>query len=198
MLVAEHRRRCVMRRQVLAELGVVTESSSSRVASATDFIGSRRPVGVPPPAHRLTPLRRNAAPENSAIYVSSVDKQEPKRLLQVHSSVAYAAPGYLLYVRETTLMAQPFDAEKGELTGEALPMAEDAARNPLNGRAFVSVSDNGVLALRQGAVVRNQLIWFDRTGKQLGVLTPPGNYSAPALSPDQKTVAVSLLDFQTT
>src|SRR5262249_42078409 len=62
---------------------------------------------------------------------------------------------------------------------------------------FFSVSDNGVLSFRTGGVVRNQLIWFDQTGKQLEILTKPGNYTAPALSPDQKIVAVSQVDFQT-
>ena len=95
-----------------------------------------------------------------------------------------------------TLMAQRFDADRLELKGDAFPIAEQAARNPLNGRAFFSVSENGRLALRTGDLALNQLIWFDRTGKQLGALTPPGNYSAPSLSPDEKTVAVSRVDSQ--
>ena len=150
-----------------------------------------------PDGHHWLYFARNAQPENSAIYVGSLENQESKRLLQVHSSVSYASPGYLLYVRETTLMAQPFDADKRELTGEAVPLAEEAARNPVNGRAFFSVSDNGVLSLRTGGIARNQLIWFDRAGKQLGILTAPGNYTAPSLSPDEKTVAMSRVDFQT-
>ena len=150
-----------------------------------------------PDGHHFIYFARSAQPENSAIYVASIDEPSSRRLLQVHSSAAYAMPGYILYVRDTTLMAQPFDAEKRELTGEAVPIAEEVARNPVNGRAFFSVSDKGILSLRTGGVARNQLMWFDRTGKQLGVFTSPGNYSSPSLSPNENTVAVSRVDFQT-
>ena len=154
------------------------------------------PYFLPDGRHFLY-LARNAQPENSAIYVGALDAKETKRLLQIHSSVAYSPPGYLLFVRESTLMAQRFDADRLELKGDAFPIAEQAARNPLNGLAFFSVSENGRLALRTGALALSQLIWFDRTGKHLGALTPPGNYSAPSLSPDEKTVAVGRSDFQT-
>jgi serine/threonine protein kinase len=56
-------------------------------------------------------LGRNAQPENRAIYVGTLDSKETTPLLQVHSSIAYAPPGYLLFVRENTLMAQGFDAD---------------------------------------------------------------------------------------
>jgi eukaryotic-like serine/threonine-protein kinase len=154
------------------------------------------PVFLPDGRHFLY-LARNAQPENSAIYVGTLDSKERKRLLQIHSSVAYTAPGYLLFARETTLMAQAFDANKLELKGDAFPVAEQAVRNPVNGRVMFSVSDNGVLALRAGALALNQLIWFDRAGKQLSVLTPPGTHNAPALSSDQKRVALTRVDLQT-
>ena len=60
-----------------------------------------------------------------------------------------------------------------------------------------SISETGVLMLRPGDINNTQLIWFDRTGKQLGTLTPPGGYNAPALSPDEKKVAFTRSDPQT-
>jgi Tol biopolymer transport system component len=142
-------------------------------------------------------LVRNAQPENSAIYVGSLDSKETKSLLQVHSSTVYAPPGYLLFVRENTLMAQAFDADTLDLKGEAFAVAEQAMRNPLIGRAMFSVSENGVLVMRSGVVNSNQLIWFDSAGKQLSAVTPPGGYNMPALSPDEKSVAVSRADLLT-
>lgn len=140
-------------------------------------------------------LVRNAQPESSAIYVGSLDSKETKTLLQVHSSAVYAPPGYLLFVRETTLMAQAFDADTLELKGDAFPVAEQISRNPLMGRAMFSVSENGVLVMRSGGINNNaQMIWFDRTGKQLSPITAPGGYNMPALSPDEKSVAVSRVD----
>jgi Tol biopolymer transport system component len=155
------------------------------------------PYFLPDGRHFLF-LARNAQPENSAIYVGTLDSKETTRLLQVHSSMAYASPGYLLFVRESTLMAQGFDADTLQLKGEAFPVAEHTVRNSISGRAMFSVSENGVLVFRAGGgMTNNQLVWFDRSGKQLSVLTPPGSYNAPALSPDEKKVAVSRLDLQT-
>ena len=154
------------------------------------------PYFLPDGRHFLF-LARNAQPENSAIYVGTLDSKETTRLLQAHSSMAYASPGYLLFVRENTLMAQGFDADTRELKGDAFPVVEQITRNPIIGRAMFSVSENGVLVFRAGGINNNQLIWFDRSGKQLGTLTPPGSYNAPALSPDEKKVAVSRLDLQT-
>jgi Tol biopolymer transport system component len=142
-------------------------------------------------------LVRNAQPENSGIYVGTVDSKEITRVLQGHSSVAYAAPGYLLFVRESTLMAQGFDADTLELKGDAFPVVEQIVRNPVIGRAMFSVSDNGVLVFRTGNINSNQLIWFDRSGKQLGTLASGSGYNSPALSPDGKKVAVSRVDLQT-
>jgi Tol biopolymer transport system component len=155
------------------------------------------PYFLPDGRHFLF-LARNAQPENSAIYVGTLDSRETTRLLQAHSSMAYASPGYLLFVRESTLMAQGFDADTLQLKGDAFPVAEHTVRNSISGRAMFSVSENGVLVFRAGGgMVNNQLVWFDRSGKQLSLLTPPGAYNAPALSPDEKKVAVSRLDLQT-
>jgi eukaryotic-like serine/threonine-protein kinase len=103
----------------------------------------------------------------------------------------------LLFVRENTLMAQGFDAYRLELKGDAFPVAERTVRNPITGRAMFSVSETGVLLLRPGDINNNRLVWFDRTGKQLDALTPPSGDTAPALSPDEKKVAVTRSDPQT-
>ncbi|MCA1601508.1 MAG: hypothetical protein LC776_07670, partial [Acidobacteria bacterium] len=132
-----------------------------------------------------------------AIHVGALDSKDTRRLLQAHSSVAFAPPGYLLFVRENTLMAHGFDADTLDLRGEAFSIAEQAVRNPVIGRAMFSVSENGVLVMRTGGLSNNQLIWFDRAGKQLVALTALGGYLAPALSPDEKRVAVSRVDLQT-
>jgi serine/threonine protein kinase len=151
------------------------------------------PYFLPDGQHFLY-FARSAQPDQSAIYVGSLDSKETKQLLKVHSSMAYFPPGYLLFVRETTLMAQGFDAERLEVKGEQFPVAENVVRNAVNGRAMFSVSENGVLVHRTGGLSSNQLMWFDRTGKQLGAVTPTGSYSAPSLSPDESRVAVSRVD----
>jgi serine/threonine protein kinase/Tol biopolymer transport system component len=132
-----------------------------------------------------------AQPEVGGIYVGSLDSPSTQRLLPIASQAAYAPPGYLLYVRDGTLLAQPFDVERLELSGEAFSVAEPIAFNPGGGNAAFSVTSNGLLAYRTGSSTANsQLAWFDRSGRQLRTIGPPANYLNPTLSPDGRRVAV--------
>ena len=72
--------------------------------------------------------------ENSGIYVGSLDSKDTKLILKAHSSALYAPPGYLLFNRAGTLLAQPFDADRLELKGDAIPIAEGVQFNAANGQ----------------------------------------------------------------
>jgi Tol biopolymer transport system component len=101
--------------------------------------------------------------------------------------------GYILFTREGSLLAQPFDAGKLELAGDAIPIAEGF---PSNNSSPFSVSSTAILAYRAGAgtgAVR-KLTWFDREGKQLGTAGDPGEYNAVSLSPDGTRAAVDRID----
>ncbi|MCA1631266.1 MAG: serine/threonine-protein kinase [Acidobacteria bacterium] len=155
------------------------------------------PYFLPDGRHFLF-LARGTPRENNAIYVGSLDSKETKRLVSVDSSMAYAPQSYLLYVRENTLMAHPFDADALEMTGEAFPVAREVAANQSNARGMFSVSGDGVLAYRSGSVINNQLAWFDRSGKRLETLSSLAARSfTPRLSPDEKRVAIDRVDPQT-
>jgi Tol biopolymer transport system component len=129
--------------------------------------------------------------ESAGIYVGSLDKQVPKLLVNTDASAAYAPPGYLLFLRDRTLMAQGFDADRLELKGEAFSVVEQVDRLGASGARFAlfSVSETGVLTYRSGFSDSSQLIWFDREGKPLGTVGPTGGYNSPWLSPDEKRVA---------
>jgi serine/threonine protein kinase len=149
-----------------------------------------------PDARHFLYLARSPLREKSAIRVGSLDARESKLLINADSTSVYAPPGYLLFLRERTLMAQPFDASKLQVTGEAFPVAEEVGYNPGNGRAFFSVSNNGVLVYRTRVFADSQLAWFDRTGKQIAQAGTPGQIASVALSPDDKRVVVSRVDNQ--
>jgi dipeptidyl aminopeptidase/acylaminoacyl peptidase len=104
----------------------------------------------------------------------------------------YAPPGYLLFLKEQTLMAQPFDPNKFQLSGEPTPIAEQVSYNPGTGRAWFCVSDNGVLVYVTGIFAnRRRLTWFDRSGKQLRTVeAPESRMLSPVLSPDEKRLAI--------
>jgi eukaryotic-like serine/threonine-protein kinase len=125
--------------------------------------------------------------------VASLDTAERKLLMRADSQVLYSQ-GHLLFLRETTLMAQPFDAQRLVLTGDAFPIAEQIQTESSQVGVF-SASENGVLAYQTGmAASGSQLTWFDRAGKQLGVLGDPAAQGDVQLSPDGKQAAVSIQD----
>src|SRR5262245_22905121 len=136
-------------------------------------------------------------PQSQGIYVSSIDSKESRRLIDARESIAqYAEPGYLLFRRETTLVAQPFDAKKLQLSGERIPIAEQVGFEATTLQTYFSVSQTGVLVFSTGGAGKTQLTWVDRSGKEAGLIGPPGNYIRPLLSPDGKRIAVDGPDAQ--
>jgi Tol biopolymer transport system component len=104
----------------------------------------------------------------------------------------------LLFLKELTLMAQPFDADKLQTTGDPVPIAERIGYNGLDIRASFSSSQDGVLAYGStGTLGNSQLAWFDRSGKMSGAIGAPGTYDHPAISPDGNSVAFESRDPQT-
>jgi eukaryotic-like serine/threonine-protein kinase len=150
----------------------------------------RWPFFLPDGRHFLY-LARSSQTENTGIYVGSLDSRDTKMIVTADSSLAYSPPGYLLFLRDATLMAQPFDANKLEVTGKAFAVMEDVSYDDQNALAHFSVSGNGVLVYRTGGSQDSQLTWFDRNGKQLGTVGQPGRYGQPRLSPDEMRIVVS-------
>jgi len=141
----------------------------------------------------------SAALEDNSTFLLSLDGKEKKPILNgsYSNATVYAPPfaagdsGHLLFLRQGTLMARPFDEKRLEFTGEAFPVAKHVT--------YFSVSANGVLAYRGGTgIIPTQtdqhLVWVDRTGKSLGAVGPPLAYNDLALSADGKKVAITRLD----
>jgi Tol biopolymer transport system component len=95
-------------------------------------------------------------------------------------------------VRDNRLLAQPFEASSLTLGGDARPVAEQVAFVGAGSAAF-SVSAAGTLAF-QPSDTGSQLVWFDRTGRQLGAVGDPAEYGDVELTPDGRRVVVSVLD----
>jgi Tol biopolymer transport system component len=134
----------------------------------------------------------SADESNSALYVGALDSKETKLLLALSSKALYADPGYLLYQRQGTLFAHPFDAEDLAFTGDPIRLADDVVSGVPGVHSAFSVSGNGVLIYRTG-VGRDedfQLTWFDRSGRAVADLAPPGAYRGVDLSPDGTRVAL--------
>jgi eukaryotic-like serine/threonine-protein kinase len=132
-----------------------------------------------------------------AVYLASLEAGTIKHLLQSDTNAIFAAPDQILFIREGSLFAQRFDEKRSEIAGEPVPVAEQVSWNiaPWNLGAF-SASANGRLTYRFGGGTRSQFAWVDSSGRQLGLVGPPGDYLSPALSPDGTKVAFMRRDDQ--
>jgi len=166
-----------------------TPAPLTTLDSTRGEISHCRPYFLPDGRHFLYVVI-SSQPENTGIRVGSLDSKETKLLLNTEASAAYAPPGYLLFLRDRTLMAQRFDADRLALSGAPSPVADGVDRLGSGARlALFSVSRTGVLVYRSGSSDMTQLAWFNRQGKPLAMVGPVANYSAPRLSPDESRVA---------
>ncbi len=187
--------------------GVVIFGSGSGLMRVSASGGSPQPLTVvrsgeqdaypqllPDGRHFLYTHAESAA---DSVYIGSLDlapgKQDSKPLLANSVDAVYVPSsgpnggdpdkGQLLFSTitggtQTSLMAQPFDASRLKLTGEAVPLAQ--------GVAF-SASANGVLAYATAGVsVLHSLTWYNRQGKVLGTAGAPSSNDSLNLSPDGK------------
>jgi hypothetical protein len=123
-----------------------------------------------------------------ALNVRELGSDESKELLTTGSRVLYAPPGFLLYVREQTLVAHPFDASALEFTSEPIPIGEGLGVDAV-GLASFSMSRNGVLALRSGETTDLKYVWVDRAGNQTPILEQVDQYRDASVSPDGRWLA---------
>ncbi len=179
-------------------------ANGGKVAAVTKFDEARRetthrfPLFLPDGKHFLYEAASHTVGTDSelhAIYLGSLDGALPKLVVNARSKPLYAA-GHILFVRQKTLMAQPFDAGSGKLSGEPVPIVGNVQEDPGFFTAVFSVSDNGVLAYQEagGSVDQFQLTWFDRTGKKLDALGSKGNIWNPRISHDGRRVVYTIGD----
>jgi Tol biopolymer transport system component len=163
-------------------------------------IGDRFPQFLPDGRHFLY-FRNNADPNRAGVYAGALDvkpeAQSQTRILATNREAYYAAspnggPGRLLFLRDTTLMTQPFDPNRMELSGEAVPVAEgvDSFAPQAYGMFSVSATDTGALVYRGGAGAKEAPTWFDAGGRP-GDSFDTGDWTTPALSPDGTRIAIA-------
>ncbi|HEV2022838.1 MAG TPA: protein kinase, partial [Terriglobales bacterium] len=128
----------------------------------------------------------------NGIYVASLDNGEGTLLSSdIRGNVAFAA-GHVLFVRDGTLFAQRFDAEKLRFAGDPIPVvSQEMEQDVRSGKAGFSVADSGVLVYQSRRTYSSRLVWFDRSGKEMQPVGEAASYD-PALSPNGRWLAVTL------
>jgi eukaryotic-like serine/threonine-protein kinase len=167
----------------------------TRIDTAHHEASHRFPEFLPDGRHFLFVVTQENM-EDTAIFIGDTeapgDGRNVRKLIANSSRVSYAPPGYLLFIRENTLLAQPFDAARVAFAGEPSALAEHISGGGFRNTADFSVSRTGVLAWRNEAKDEaRHLYWVDRHGKQLPDLDFKGPYTIPMLSPDGKRVAMT-------
>jgi eukaryotic-like serine/threonine-protein kinase len=106
----------------------------------------------------------------------------------------FVESGHLLYVADGRLWAVRFDLETLQMSGDAVPMA-DEVRVVLTGAAYYAVSRSGTLLyVTAGPQPQRSLMWVDRRGREEPIKVPPRSYVLPRLSPDGTRVALDIRD----
>ncbi|HEX4948988.1 MAG TPA: protein kinase [Blastocatellia bacterium] len=182
-------------KRVSANGGTVTNATD--VDTARGDTSHATPTFLPDGQHFIFYIA-NPDPAKNGIYLSSLSGGEPRRLLSVdvrNTGVAVnpadQSKGWLTFVRQGALWAQPFDFSRNQLMSDPVRIAESVSIRPTSERnARYSLAMNGNLILLEKEPDQ-QLTWFDRAGKKLGTVGPPGQYSFPRLSPNEQRLAVT-------
>jgi Tol biopolymer transport system component len=137
--------------------------------------------------------------EKDAIYVGSLDSKETRLMTAVDSNAVFVPPGFILFGRQETLLAQPFEVHNLRLTGDPIPVAaEHVARWPRPpASSLFSASQNGVLVYLNEISPNIQLAWYKRDGARLGSIGEPGPNEGMRISPDETQLVLDRTDPQT-
>jgi dipeptidyl aminopeptidase/acylaminoacyl peptidase len=136
------------------------------------------------------------------LYLSSLERPQEKVLVLrgILPGAAYSPahgkhPEYVYWLRQRTLMAQPFDSKQERVSGDAVPVpgAEAISLAPGNVRSGVSVSNDGTVLFGTGSDLY-QLSWLNREGKVLSTVGQPDRYVSLRISPNGKRIATVLAD----
>ena len=175
-------------------------SSSGRPKIVVDLthesVDPRWPQVLPNGRHVLFTAVGPQGPNGANIESLSLADGTRKVLVRGGTYGRYLSSGYLTYVNQGTLFAVPFDADRVDIQPHAaVPVLNDIAYSSTFGFAQLDVSRTGTLIYRRSAA-QGQLIasWIDSSGRTQPLLSKPGQYTFPRLSPDGQRLALAVTE----
>ncbi len=139
---------------------------------------------------------RSAQPEKIGIKLGSLDQPQTSFLLRSDTNAEYSTAGYLIFMRGEKVLAQQFDAESRNLRGDLVTLAEQGNRIISANYSPLSVCEDKWLIYQSGGNPNTQLVWFDRSGRQLSLVGTPGYYRWLTLSPNGTQVILERFEPQ--
>jgi Tol biopolymer transport system component len=135
----------------------------------------------------------SSAPTDQGLRVGSLDGTESTELVSSITTGAYVDPGYLLFRREESLVAQRINPERMQLDGTPITLVERVSFNPVTAQAMFSASGNGVLA-HMGSGHAWQLTSYDRIGRRMADAGTIEGYNSLCVSADGRRAVYDVAD----
>jgi Tol biopolymer transport system component len=156
----------------------------------------RLPWFLPDGKHLLYLAGTQTSDEDRVTTIQALDLATGKSspVAQENSEGRFVEPGYLVFLREGNLLAQPFDRRALKTAGPAVPIAEGVAFEAFRWVGKFTISNTGRLVYQSNEAYRkSRLTWFDLDGKPLGSIGEATNFFTVALSPDARRVVATVL-----
>jgi len=119
---------------------------------------------------------------------------EPKIVTQGSSYGRYLSTGHVVFVKDGTLFAVPFNPSTLETTGTPVPLVERIASSGNTGSAQFSISATGTLVLEPAHAAGQAISWMERDGRTKPLRSTPALWANPRFSPDGRRIAMDIYD----
>jgi serine/threonine-protein kinase len=133
--------------------------------------------------------------DSATLEVVTIATGERKVIHTGGSYGRYVPSGHLIYLNKATIFAVPFDLSSLSVKGSPVPVVQTVTASANEGGAQITFSENGLLAYVRGGplIPEYPAVWVDRNGRIETLISEPGAYANPRISPDGKRIAVSRL-----
>jgi eukaryotic-like serine/threonine-protein kinase len=145
----------------------------------------RHPQFLPDGKHVLYLIAVSGS-TNTSEYVVNIEDKKSEFVVASQARAQYVEPGYLLYVKERSLLAQPFNTSSLKLTGKPIPIAQQLQFGAIRWVSNYAASKDTLFYESEEGGGLWQLTWLDLDGKQLGKVGEPREQTGVGISPDGK------------
>lgn len=166
-----------------------------RADTTNQYLSFRWPFFLPDGEHFLYSTESSSigSTAEDGIYISSLKGEAGKMIIKSPSNAQYAN-GYLFYVSQSILLAQKFDPDNFELSGEGTPLAENLQYYDVRVSGSFSVSETGIIIYQDRSQNSEKAVLFDRKGNIIKALFDKDIFGNASFSPDGNKIAFDSYD----